>query len=473
MVERSRQLLIVDDSPAIVEMVVEHFETLGFRMQKATRGSEAIQHIKDGFDGVVLLDFKLPDVSGLDLLDQIRALVPTTPVIIITAHGSINLALEAVQNRGAFFVHSKTEESFLDRLTGTIYSAFSQLDMVRKLRSLENQVESRYSFEAIISQSRRMEVLFRTLQNVVDSKVTVLIQGESGTGKELVAKALHYNGPRREQPFVPINCAGIPDTLLESELFGYEKGAFTGAYARKSGKFEQAHKGTLFLDEIGEMNLALQAKILRVLQEREFERLGGRDTIRVDVRIVSATNRDLEVAVRNGLFREDLFYRLSVFPVDLPPLRERREDIPLLTEHFLKQYAREEGRDIAGVTPRALDRLSGFNYPGNVRQLENIISHAVVVCSGSKIDIGDLPPYLRGSDHPSLMARTEGGVHNLLDERSGLQIIPLHKLELIAIEKAIEACSGNVSLAARLLGVSRATIYRKLKGAGNLPEETP
>ncbi len=457
-----RRLLVVDDSPAIVEMITEHFEAQQYLVDSASRGSEAIEKLSSGFEGVILLDFRLPDVEGLELLDRVKELAPNAAVIMITAHGSIGMAVEAVQNRGAFYVHSKGEESFLEKLSGTVGNAFRQLDIVRKLRSLESEIGSRYSFASIITRSRRMLALFRTLENVVDSKVAVLIQGESGTGKELVAKAIHFNGPRREQPFVAINCAGIPDTLLESELFGYEKGAFTGAYARKPGKFEQAHKGTLFLDEIGEMNLALQAKILRVLQEKSFERLGGHETLNVDVRIISATNRDLEAAVRNGGFREDLYYRLSVFPVDLPPLRQRKEDIPILAEHFLQRFAEEEHKKIDGITPRAMDRLTGFHYPGNVRQLENIVSHAVVVSGGPKIDLQDLPPYLRGKETSTEVSLPESGAASLADYL-GARVLPLRRIEELAIRKAVEACNGNVSLAARLLEVSRATIYRKLK----------
>jgi two-component system, NtrC family, response regulator AtoC len=460
-----RKLLVVDDAPAIVEMVTDHFEAQGYEVESAGSGREAVAHLMGGFDGLVLLDFKLPDVEGLELLDRVRELAPHSAVIMITAHGSIGMAVEAVQNRGAFYVHSKSEEGFLEKLSGTVGNAFRQLDTSRRLRSLESQMGSRYSFASIITRSPLMAAIFRTLQNVVESKVTVLVQGESGTGKELVAKAIHFNGPRRDQPFVAINCAGIPDTLLESELFGYEKGAFTGAYARKAGKFEQAHKGTLFLDEIGEMNLALQAKILRVLQERSFERLGGRDTINVDVRIISATNRDLEVAVETGEFREDLYYRLSVFPVDLPPLRHRMEDVEILAEHFLRVFAQEESKRLEGITPRAMERLTTFHYPGNVRQLENIVAHAVVVATGSKIDAGDLPPYLRAGEYRLSGAGGSPDAAVSLEELLSRRVLPLHRLEALAIRKAIDACNGNVSLASRMLEISRATIYRKLREA--------
>ncbi len=462
-------LLIVDDSPEIAEMIGDHFASVGYTIDIEGTGTGALEFLSRGFQGVVLLDYKLPDVDGLELLDKIPDLAPDSRVIMVTAHASIGMAMKAIQEKGAFYVHSKAEESFIDRLTGTVANAFNQLALERKLRSLEDQIGSRYTFASIVTQSREMEALFRTLEHVVESKVAVLIQGESGTGKELIAKAVHYNGPRQKQPFVAINCAGIPDTLLESELFGYEKGAFTGAHGRKAGKFEQAHRGTLFLDEIGEMNLSLQAKILRVLQEKSFERLGGNETVDVDVRIVSATNKDLEREVQRDSFREDLYYRLSVFPIHLPPLRDRKEDIPMLARHFLKKSGSDEGKEIAGFTQRALDRLISFDYPGNVRQLENIVSHAVVVCTGKKIDISDLPPYLRrggGQVSDTTVPLFEGGT-----DGATTRVIPLKRLEDMAIANALEVCNGNVSLAARMLGVSRATIYRKVGRKKEEPDD--
>lgn len=453
-----QRLLVIDDSEELAEMIADHFGELGYAVDVAYTGRDALGHMSRGFCGVVLLDYRLPDIDGLELLDKMAELSVTVKVIMITAHASIGVAMEAVQSKGAFYVHSKSEDSLLERLTGTVTNAFTQLNLEEKLQSLENQIGSRYSFASIVTQSRQMQAIFRTLEHVVESKVAVLVQGESGTGKELIAKAIHYNSPRSKEPFVAINCAGIPDTLLESELLGYEKGAFTGAYARKKGKFEVAHKGTLFLDEIGEMNLALQSKILRVLQERSFERIGGNETISVDVRIISATNKDLEKEVAEARFREDLYYRLSVFPIHLPPLRERREDVPMLARHFVDKFAEEEGKEISGFTQRSLDRLVSFDYPGNVRQLENIISHAAVVCTGPKIDLPDLPPYLRkGAGGSEALAFLDGHL-----DGAAAPVRPLKVVEEMAIRNALSACQNNVSLAARLLGVSRATIYRKI-----------
>lgn len=454
-----QRLLVIDDSEELAEMIADHFDELGYSVDVAYNGRDAVDVLARGFSGVILLDYRLPDVDGLELLDKIADLPVTAKVVMITAHASIGMAMEAVQSKGAFYVHSKGEESMLERLTGTVTNAFAQLNLEKKLQSLEDQMGSRYSFANIITQSREMQAIFKTLEHVVESKVAVLVQGESGTGKELIAKAVHFNGPRTKEPFIAINCAGIPDTLLESELLGYEKGAFTGAYSRKKGKFEAAHKGTLFLDEIGEMNLALQSKILRVLQEKSFERIGGNDTINVDVRIISATNKDLEAEVAAGRFREDLYYRLSVFPIHLPPLRERREDVPMLARHFLTKSAEEEGKEIEGFTQRALDRMVAFDFPGNVRQLENIISHAAVVCTGNKLDIPDLPAYLRKGPAGTGPLAFQG---DLGLTTGGGEIRPLKEVEDMAIKNALEACNNNVSLAARLLGVSRATIYRKV-----------
>jgi DNA-binding NtrC family response regulator len=458
-----KRLLVVDDSEDVAALIEAHFSALGYYVDTVGSGRTALEYLGHGFEGVVLLDFKLPDVEGFVLLEQILDTVQDCKVIMITAHGDIGMAMEAVNSKGAFYVHSKAEESFKDRLAATVVRAFEALALERTVKTLQGQMESQYSFSSIVTQSRQMQVIFRMLEKVVESKIAVLIQGESGTGKELIARAIHYNGPRHKEPFVAINCAGIPDTLLESELFGYEKGAFTGAYSRKTGKFEAAHRGTLFLDEIGEMNLPLQAKILRILQEKSFERLGGNESVEVDVRIISATNRDLEKDVRDGRFREDLYYRLAVFPIVVPPLRDRREDIPILAQHFTLKFAAEENKPILGLSQRALDRLSAFDFPGNVRQLENAISHAVVVCNSAYLDVNDLPPYLRRTARPAIGAFTVGEAPPFSPDGSA-EFMSLSTIEEMAIKNAIQACNGNMSRAARMLGISRATIYRKYKG---------
>lgn len=457
-----RDLLIVDDTPSMVELLADHFGSRGYRILKAESGADALEVLaRESFEGVILLDYKLPDVEGVELIPRIVDVTPLSPIIIITAHGTIGMAMDAVVKGGAFYVHSKGEESFLERVSATVANAFGRLELSTQVISLQNQIGNRYSFDNIITQSREMKGIFRRLEQVMDSRVAVAIQGESGTGKELIARAVHYNSPRKDKPFVAVNCAGIPSTLLESEMFGYEKGAFTGAAGRKIGKFEQAHRGTLFLDEIGEMEPALQAKLLRVLQEKTFERLGGNETIQVDVRIITATNKDLSEEVKKGTFRQDLYYRLSVFPIRIPPLRERREDIPILASHFARKLASDEGREPRDITPRAMARLMACDYPGNVRQLENVISHAVVVSAGQSIDIGDLPEdFLReSSEHGRTAVSGEGTEHSLF----GNEVIPLKVLEDMAIRHALSRTQGNVSLAARLLGVSRVTLHRHLR----------
>lgn len=459
-----RHVLIVDDEPSIVELLSFHLQEHKYIVSSANSGREALALLQDGFEGIVILDFKLPDIDGLELLNHISALHLRVAVIMVTGHGGIGMALEAITQRGAFYVHAKNEESFTEKLLTSVANAFDKLHLQTQLRRLEGQIGSQYSFAAIVTQSKQMKAIFRTLEHVIDSKVAVCIMGESGTGKELIARAIHFNGPRRQEPFVAINCAGIPESLLESELFGYEKGAFTGAVSRKPGKFEQASRGTIFLDEIGEMELALQAKLLRVLQEKSFQRLGGNETIHVDVRILSATNKNLEKEVANNRFREDLYYRLAVFPVHLPPLRERPEDIPLLADHFLRKFAKDEDKVVEGFTPRALQRLMEFDYPGNVRQLENIISHTVVVTSGPRIDISDMPRYLWADQRSTLRIEpnsTSPTTSPFFPDPN--TILPLEDLEEMAIERAITICKGNLSEAAQRLGISRATLYRRRK----------
>jgi len=330
-------------------------------------------------------------------------------------------------------------------------------------------MESRYRFDQIVTNSKEMKNVFKMLTHVIDSKVTVLIQGESGTGKEIVARAIHYNGPRKNESFIPINCAGIPDTLLESELFGYEKGAFTGAVSRKQGRFELADKGTIFLDEIGEMNPSLQSKILRIIQERKFERLGGTETIPVDVRIISATNRNLAEEARKGNFRDDLYYRLSVFQVNLPALRERKGDVPLLTEFFIKKFAEIENKPVRRISPAALRLLESYPFPGNVRQLENIISHGVVVCESDTIGMDDLPRAL--VDEAAKTMNQEEAAPDLDTRmqkliRTGDEVPKLEDVESAIIRRAIDLHDGNLVQAAKRLGISRATIYRRMEQLG-------
>ena len=456
-------VLIVDDTPEIVRLMQHHLSSYGFDIQSADTGRETLSIIEDGFVGPVLLDLNLPDYHGLGLFHEIRRRNDTLPVIIVTAHGTIDIAIEAIRD-GAFDFLTK-DDAFLERVYVATKNAFAQLELSTKLRRLSSELSSRYKFDQIVSVSEPMKRIFDLLTHAIDSKVTVLIQGESGTGKELVARALHYSSARKSGPFVPVNCAGIPETLLESELFGYEKGAFTGAVSRKLGKFEVATHGTLFLDEIGEMPRPLQSKLLRVLQEREIERIGGNERVKIDVRVVCATNRNLVDEVKSGAFREDLYYRLAVFPVQLPALRERPGDIAVLAHHFLEKYAKDEGKTLQGFEPEAISLLLEYGYPGNVRELENIISHAVVVASGSRIRADDLPHVFvtrRGAQPVKVDSSARLDTLLATQITSMDQIPPLEEVETRVIERAVELCDGNLVVAARRLGVSRATLYRRI-----------
>jgi len=370
----------------------------------------------------------------------------------MSAHGTIERAVRSMK-LGA---HDFIEKPFAsDRLLVTVENALITSSLKKEVNELRSELKRKYSFENIIGESGAMQEVFKAVEKVIDSNVTVLIQGESGTGKELIARAIHYHSRTRgNKPFVAVNCSALPESLLESELFGHEKGAFTGAAGRRIGKFELANGGTIFLDEIGLMSPTMQSKILRVLQEREFERVGGNELVRVDVRFISATNRDLEEAVKKGEFREDLYYRIAVFPIKLPPLRERKEDIPALAAFFLKKYSQEEGKQIEGISPDALELLMAYHWPGNVRELENAIERAVVLAASKEIMPSDLPAAVRALGEKRLYESD----HTLANW--------IEKLEEEALRQALLECGGNVSQTAKKLGIGRATIYRKAKKYG-------
>jgi two-component system response regulator AtoC len=465
-----RSILVVDDEEEIRSMLADSLEAAGYDVSLGGSGRELEEAVRGGFHGVILLDVQLPDANGLELLGNLSREMSDNKVIIVTAHGSIGMAMTAMLDQGAFYVHSKLEEGFLTRLGVSVKNAFKEMELGSQVRRLQGLLDQGALRHDIISVSPKMQRVLQLISHVTDSRVSVLIYGESGTGKELVARAVHSNGPRKDKPFVAINCAGIPETLLESELFGYEKGAFTGAYARKIGRFEYANGGTLFLDEIGELSQGLQAKLLRVLQEQEFERVGGTEKIRVDVRILSATNRDLVEEVEKDRFREDLYYRLAVFPIEIPPLRDRPEDIPILSKHFLQKYAAAENKKIEDISREAMRMILNHRYPGNVRQLENAMAHAVVVCQGTEIEPQDLPRFLRPTaggdvDIPSL---GPVGVENLIEKiiRSKNDVPSLAVLEDALIRRALEVHDGNVSGAAETLGIDRTTLHRRLKRMG-------
>ncbi len=464
----ARRILIVDDYPQLVEFLTDQLTRDGYEVLTATTGAHAIQILNDGFTGVILLDVQLPDVTGLDLFQKIQAVQPLAPVIFITAHATLNLAVEATRV-GAFDFIAKGSD-LMKRLSVSVKNAFNYLSMTEELSHLKGERVSGNPFPEFRTVTPRMQQILETLQSVVNSQVTVLIEGESGTGKEVVARGIHAAGSRRSGPFVAVNCAGIPETLLESEMFGYEKGAFTGAVSRRAGKFEAAHGGTLVLDEVGELPKALQAKLLRVLLDHSFERVGGTETITVDTRIVSATNRDLMQEVKKGNFREDLFYRLSVFPVRLLPLRDRPDDIPILAQHFLRRFAREEGKDIRQFEPAALQLLKGQTFPGNVRELENLIRHAVIVARGYEITAAELVATLGSHRVPAgTNAQTvlSGGT---LTQRMARafptldSLAPMKDMQAAYVQRALDVSDRNISKTARALGLGRATLYRWMRG---------
>ena len=455
-----RRVLVVDDDPVISSLVSRVVSTRGCLVETAETGAEALAAVRAGFEGVVILDVRLPDMDGPTVFRELRRMASELPVIFLTSYGTTDLALDAIQDGAFEFIDKST---VLDRLGITVENAFRQMTAHGDDHRGEHGDGS--GFSRIVTQSALMKTVFRSLRKAISSNVPVLVTGESGTGKELIARAVHSESARLNGPFMAINCAGIPEPLLEAELFGYERGAFTGAVSRKIGRFEAARGGTLLLDEIGEMHPVLQAKLLRVLQEGEFQRLGSNQTIKTDVRVVSATNRNLELEVEEGRFRADLFYRLAVYQVHVPPLRERVGDIDVLTDHFVGIFSERERRKIDGVDSKARELLHSFDYPGNVRELENVLSYAVVSARASIITIADLPPsFLRAVSR----RRGKADVHAPEPVASGAPILTtdtfptLAMLEQKHIQKALELAGGNKTAASSMLGISRMTLYRKL-----------
>ena len=444
-------ILVVDDDEQMQFMLREALGARGFEVEVAPSAEKALEVLGERTFDVVLLDIRLEGMSGLDALPRILALDPTLPVVIMTGHGSREAAIQAIE-AGAYDFFEKPFK--IEELTIVLRRALERRSLLRKV----DQLEERVSFENIIGQSGAMQAVLRLVRKVVATDVTVLICGESGTGKELIAQAIHYNSPRRDKPFVRLNCVAIPDSLLESELFGHERGAFTGAVARKLGKFELANGGTIFLDEIGDMSLHTQAKILRVLQEREFERVGGSETIKIDVRIVAATNKNLARAVEEGSFREDLYYRLNVFSINLPPLRERKEDIPPLVEHFVRRNVVELGKPLVGFTAEAMNILLAYDWPGNVRELENYVQRAAVMAESEFIGPECLPPHLL-TFKPKVQEEPELEPGRSLDEM-------LEGVERKLIRAALQRTGGVQSRAAKLLGITERSLWHRIKKLG-------
>ena len=447
-------VLIVDDEKNYPPILGAVLEEEGFEALTAASGQEALQRLGEADVDIVLTDMKMPGMDGIELLEEIKKRDPELPVIMMTAYGTVDKAVEAMQ-KGAYSYILKPFDN--KRLVLFVNKAVSMYRVVKDNRRLREDVSSRYRFDNIIGKSKAMKDVFQTIRKIAPASATVLIEGENGTGKELVARSIHFNGPRRDKPFIAINCSALAETLLESELFGHEKGAFTGAVATRKGRFEIADTGTLFLDEIGELSQNLQVKLLRVLQERTFERVGGMKPVTVDVRIISATNKHLKEEIKAGRFREDLFYRLNVLHIPLPSLQDRREDIRLMVDFFIRKYAEERGAEtpITGVDHDVVRMLYDYNWPGNVRELENIIERAMILCPGGNISVSDLPGHFRHQANQTLDLG-EIPVTAKLSET-------LTMVEKALILRALKL-SGNVQTrAAELLGIGKSGLSQKIK----------
>ncbi|MBI4610635.1 MAG: sigma-54-dependent Fis family transcriptional regulator [Candidatus Rokubacteria bacterium] len=450
-------ILLVEDEEPVRFALETALKEQGYAVEACANAEEALERLHTQTFDIAITDVKLPGASGLDFVSRARALSPELILVAMSGVATKNQAIEALA-RGAYDFFSKPFR--LEELKVVIARALERRQLQREVQRLRDTLQRRYDFPSLVGQSGRMEEVFASLSKVIRTHVTVLIQGESGTGKELVAEVIHQNGPRKGGPFIKVNCAAIPEGLLESELFGHERGAFTGATTQKPGKFELAHGGTLFLDEVGDMALATQAKILRVLEAREIYRVGGTRPLKVDVRIIAATNKSLADAVQRKEFREDLYYRLNVFSIVLPPLRERAGDIPLLVEAALREIGDTAGKMVKGVSPEALERLMAYSWPGNVRELRNTIERATVLCDGDLIQAEDLPVHLQASPEPG---PEDHGKAKHLDDR-------LAEMERTLITEALRESRGVQAQAARKLGINERSLWYRIKKFGIDPD---
>jgi len=442
-------ILVADDEKNIREGLREALALDGYEVLTAADGQEAMEAVTRGDVDLLITDLKMPRLSGEELLKGVTSQSPTLPVIILTGHGTIESAVQAMHDGAYDFL---TKPVNLDRLSLLVKRALASRELAEQNRAMQEELERRSGFASIIGRSAEMRQVFEIVRQVAPSRSSVLLTGESGSGKEMIAEALHYNSPRKDKSFIKVHCAALTESLLESELFGHEKGAFTGAIARKRGRFELAHLGTLFLDEIGEINQNVQIKLLRVLEEKRFERVGGEETVEVDVRLIAATNRDLKEAITRGTFREDLYYRLNVVNIHIPPLRERKEDIPLLVAAFLREFSQENGKSLEGIDAKARLALYNYPWPGNVRQLRNSIESAVVLAKGSTITLDDLPPNIRGETGGDLLRLPVGA--------------SLADVEKEVIRSTLAREGGNKSRTAEILGIGRKTLHRKIEEYG-------
>ncbi|MFL6448251.1 MAG: sigma-54-dependent transcriptional regulator [Bryobacteraceae bacterium] len=459
----SQTILIVEDEDKLRRVLELQLKSLGYEIEEASTAEQGLMSAANA--DLVLTDLRLPGMDGIAFIKQMQAQGIQAPVVVMTAHGSVEAAVEAMKLGAADFLQKPFSLDHLSAIVEKVLAVKSLRDENRRLRE---QLDTRYQFDNVIGRSAAMREIFHTIERVAPTRATVLLAGESGVGKDMIARAIHQHSPRKTKPFVKINCTALPENLMESELFGYEKGAFTGATVSKPGKFEQADGGTVFLDEIGDVPANIQVKLLRILQERQFERLGSNVTRNVDVRIVAATNVDLREALEQGRFREDLYYRLNVVPISVPPLRERKEDIPFLAVHFLQKHAKDLGSIATAISPAALDRLVQHSWPGNVRELENTIERSLVLASNEVLQPADI--------------RIEAPRHNHSLPSQHAPLLPegetLEHWEQMMIREALRRASGNKSQAARMLGLTRnAFRYRLsqmgLEGGGNGHEDGP
>ncbi|MBQ9238301.1 MAG: sigma-54-dependent Fis family transcriptional regulator [Treponema sp.] len=447
-------VLIIDDEKNIREGLGTAFEMEGYTVRLAANGRDGLAVIANGGVDVVITDLRMDGISGEDVLRRVTAETPGIPVIVLTGHGSIDAAVDAMRSGAYDFL---TKPINLDRLLLITKRALESRELSLKHLELQKEIAGNIPFDTMIGKSAEMRRVFEMIKKSAPAKAAVLITGESGVGKEVVADAIHRLSPRANASFIKVHCAALSETLLESELFGHEKGAFTGADKMQKGRFERAHGGTIFLDEIGEINQSVQIKLLRVLQDKKFERVGGEETVEVDVRVIAATNKNLEAEVAAGRFREDLYYRLNVIHITVPPLRERKDDLPLFINAFLTEYAAENGKAITGIDSRARTALYKYSWPGNIRELKNCMESAVIMCSGRKITLADLPPTVSEATADETITIPLG--------------MPMADIEKLVIAETLAANRGNKSKTADILGIGRKTLHRKLNGYDSVENE--
>jgi two-component system response regulator HydG len=448
----SLRVLIIDDEKPHAEAVAESLARVGYECVIATTGKAGADKIENEDFDVILTDLRMEDIDGLALLRKAKQDLPDAEVVLITGHGDVKTAVEAIKEGAANYL---TKPVDMGELRAIVDKAGERLRLARANRELQRQLDERFGFEGVVGNSSKMHDIIAKLRDIAPTSATVLIQGETGTGKELVAKAIHTNSPRKNKPFVAMNCTALNENLLEDELFGHEPGSYTGADRLRKGRFEHANGGTLFLDEVGDMPVTLQAKLLRVLENKEVFRIGSNEPIKVNVRLLSATNHDLEAAVAGGKFRPDLFFRLKVVTIKLPPLRERREDIPLLTAHFIKEFNQQHGKRVQGISEPLRRAIAAYDWPGNVRELRNLIESMVVQDHDGTLDLNDIQEgdRLRSNLSPDNHSAGPGGFVGR----------PLNEVERYYIEQTLELTGGNREEAARLLGIGERTLYRKIK----------